>query len=209
MALERGNINKNTKLQNKKVNNLKNSKSYLDIKEDEDYYFVEFNIEGTIEPYQRNRSRNISNKEGQIVASHMYDPLNIYKKNFKKILKNEIDNYENFKPAEGEIELFIDIYLDPPKTSFSNKQKVYAIIKKILKPLAKPDLDNTAKTIMDSFNEIFWKDDNQVIDLRIKKQFSIKRETKIKIKMKKERTVITGRMNSEETEMWEKIKVQL
>ena len=37
---------------------------------------------------------------------------------------------------------------------------------------SKPDTDNIAKSILDSLNGIAYKDDKQVVDLRVRKQYA-------------------------------------
>ena len=39
-------------------------------------------------------------------------------------------------------------------------------------PTTKPDTDNIAKSILDSLNGIAYKDDKQVVDLRVRKQYA-------------------------------------
>ena len=39
-------------------------------------------------------------------------------------------------------------------------------------PTIKPDTDNIAKSILDSLNGIAYLDDKQVVDLRVRKQYS-------------------------------------
>jgi Holliday junction resolvase RusA-like endonuclease len=79
---------------------------------------------------------------------------------------------------------------------------VWAIIRKILRPLTKPDLDNVAKTGMDICSKLFWEDDNQVTTLIVRKFFAEKESTIIKFTMDKEPIKITGRATKEEEEQW-------
>ena len=48
--------------------------------------------------------------------------------------------------------------------------------------LHKPDSDNIAKAILDSLNEIVYKDDNQVADLLVIKKYG--QEDKVKIEIR-------------------------
>ncbi len=41
-----------------------------------------------------------------------------------------------------------------------------------ISPMKKPDLDNIAKIILDSLNQIAFKDDSQVTSLRVEKVYS-------------------------------------
>ncbi|WP_460268332.1 RusA family crossover junction endodeoxyribonuclease [Clostridium sp. CTA-17] len=40
------------------------------------------------------------------------------------------------------------------------------------KPTKKPDVDNIAKIILDSLNGVAYKDDSQIVDLRIIKSYT-------------------------------------
>ena len=44
--------------------------------------------------------------------------------------------------------------------------------KHALMPIAKPDIDNFAKGILDALNGCAWEDDNQITDLNIAKRYS-------------------------------------
>ncbi len=59
--------------------------------------------------------------------------------------------------------VIIGCYLPKPK---STKKSVFL-------PITKPDLDNIAKSILDSLNGFAWPDDNQVTDLTIFKRYAI------------------------------------
>jgi Holliday junction resolvase RusA-like endonuclease len=41
------------------------------------------------------------------------------------------------------------------------------------KPCKKPDIDNIAKTYLDAMNGVIFVDDTQVIDLHVKKLYSV------------------------------------
>ena len=73
------------------------------------------------------------------------------------------------KKIEGEA-LFVQIsvYTEPPK-SISKKKR-----EELLKgyPMKKPDLDNVAKIILDALNGVAWKDDTQVVDLRVNRNWA-------------------------------------
>lgn len=40
-----------------------------------------------------------------------------------------------------------------------------------MRPTAKPDIDNVAKLTLDALNGVVWRDDAQVVDMRIEKRF--------------------------------------
>ena len=39
--------------------------------------------------------------------------------------------------------------------------------------MKKPDADNIAKAILDSLNGLAYKDDNQIVDLSVKKEYGL------------------------------------
>ena len=65
-----------------------------------------------------------------------------------------------FRPSTallGPLEVSIDFFIKPP-------QKPKAAL-----PIVKPDIDNFAKSVCDALNGIFWHDDSQICDLRVRK----------------------------------------
>jgi Holliday junction resolvase RusA-like endonuclease len=89
-------------------------------------------------------------------------------------------NYENWVKAcyqqqegkylEGQIRATLTAYFTIPK-SYTNKRKE-AIKQGEEHPQKKPDVDNIAKIILDSLNGIAYKDDSQVVELRVNKRFT-------------------------------------
>ena len=51
----------------------------------------------------------------------------------------------------------------------------------VLRPTKKPDLDNIAKSILDSLNGLAYKDDSQVIGLQIEKYYS--KEPRVEVEL--------------------------
>ena len=62
----------------------------------------------------------------------------------------------------------ISVYTEPPKSISKKKREEF------LKgyPMKKPDLDNVAKIILDALNGVAWKDDTQVVDLRVNRNWA-------------------------------------
>lgn len=91
----------------------------------------------------------------------------------------ETTNYENLvrlayqqagcEKLEGEIVATIKaVYPIPKSTSKKKRAEMLAVN---IRPTVKPDCDNIAKTILDALNKIAYDDDNQVIDLRVIKEY--------------------------------------
>ena len=60
----------------------------------------------------------------------------------------------------------------PIPASWSMKKQRAAEAGQIL-PTVKPDSDNIVKAICDAINGVVWKDDVQVVDLTVKKRYSV------------------------------------
>ena len=207
MALKKGNIAMTTKAQKNKMNKLDSLVMDLDIEIKDEKVIATITMNSMLEPYVRNRMSGVFKKDesGQVKKSgggHLYDPLNTYKKRIEKYLLELLqDKISNYKLCEGYILFDIEIHTVPPK-SFTKRQTVFAFIKKLLRPITKPDLDNVVKTAMDICTGILWKDDNQVIELRARKFFAQEEKTIIKIEMDINEYKILGRANKEEEELW-------
>jgi Holliday junction resolvase RusA-like endonuclease len=65
-----------------------------------------------------------------------------------------------------------NVFLDcPVPASWSGKKQRMALGGEVL-PTAKPDADNVVKAIFDGLNGVLWRDDVQVVDLRVRKRYS-------------------------------------
>ncbi len=100
--------------------------------------------------------------------TRIYDPAK--SKDYKQFVRLMSSQHKPEKPYEGDIELFITVYKQIPK-SMPKWQQALAREGK-LRPLTKPDVDNYAKGIKDGMTGIIWRDDNQVTRLTIEKQYS-------------------------------------
>lgn len=81
---------------------------------------------------------------------------------FKRVVQNAI---RPFRPSElltGPLVVTIKFYFEI-KASYSRKTHEHHT--------KKPDLDNTAKLILDSFNQLIWHDDAQVVELHLYKYY--------------------------------------
>lgn len=78
------------------------------------------------------------------------------------------------KYLEGSIKAIIKAYYKIPKSY--TKKRVQAIKEGLELPNKKPDLDNIAKIILDSLNKIAFKDDSQVTELIVSKEYTEENE---------------------------------
>lgn len=70
-------------------------------------------------------------------------------------------------PDETPLEMIITAYFEVPR-SYS-KKKTAAALKNEMWPVKKPDADNIAKIICDALNGIAYRDDTQIISLKVLK----------------------------------------
>lgn len=89
---------------------------------------------------------------------------NLVKVCFTQAKPTDYDLYD--KPLRVEIIAFFDI----PK-SFSQK-RVREALGGGISPLKKPDADNIAKIICDALNGVAYKDDTQIVELRVRKIYA-------------------------------------
>jgi len=95
-----------------------------------------------------------------------------------RIFENKLKLY--FKKKYGRPELSenpfsvkIKVEIEPPKSTSQKKaQQLYG------KPFTKkPDIDNIIKCILDAFNKLVYKDDNQIYKIEAEKVYGIKDRT--------------------------------
>jgi Holliday junction resolvase RusA-like endonuclease len=82
------------------------------------------------------------------------------------------------KQAMGGTELLktpvsVFLYVRLPVPQSYPKKRREACLSGLEKPCKKPDIDNIAKTYLDAMNGIIFVDDTQVIDLHVKKLYSV------------------------------------
>ena len=213
MALRKGEISQTTKTSKKKLDKIKDTNIQLNIEKiNDEKVKVIIELDSVVEPYVRNRmsggfSRKKDDGKSKTRGVHLYDPLNSYKKYIQRELKKLItENYPDYELSKGEVKFSITLWSRPPK-SFTKRQLVGSIIKRILRPLTKPDVDNVAKTAMDVCSKILWEDDNQVVTLIVNKYYGESNRTLIESELDLNPITIRGRANKEEEKLWKTIKL--
>ncbi len=73
------------------------------------------------------------------------------------------------KPIEGPISVDVVALMPIPK-SWSRSKRAEAALQ-LHRPTKKPDADNLMK-VLDSLNEVVWRDDAQVVEAKISKRYS-------------------------------------
>jgi Holliday junction resolvase RusA-like endonuclease len=91
-------------------------------------------------------------------------------KDYEDKVKKTYLNSENPYIFEGQLCAEINAYYPIPKPT--KKKDKELMLQGIILPTKKPDLDNVAKIILDSLNDIAYHDDSQVVSLTINKFYS-------------------------------------
>ena len=151
----------------RKVEKIKEANITIDYNYDENnkIYSYTIRIDQLIEPQMRPRS----GKFGAI-----YDPLKGYKAQLIKKVLNEI-NTKEIKIPNLEDDNYTTAYIelvDTPPESWSISKQYQALINNVHFK-TKPDIDNCVKTIYDSLEGIFFKNDSQVINETLVKFYGV------------------------------------
>lgn len=174
-----------------KNNKIKNANIDVMVIDNEYYTTVTITIDQMIEPQMRPRTGRYNN---------VYDPLGQYKEHIrKKVLKKLEDN--NFKIEISEdkyIEADIILQSVPPK-SLTNHEKIDAL-KGNRKFNKKPDIDNCVKTIYDSFEDIFFFNDSQIVKESFEKRYGFTDQTIIVLRIFDQYESKKGRLTKAELE---------
>lgn len=82
-----------------------------------------------------------------------------------------IEKYPNFIPLENKVKVTIEAFFDIPKCT--SKKNIGLMFKNEICPTKKPDIDNITKIVLDAMNKFAYKDDTQVTELSVIKQYSV------------------------------------
>lgn len=85
-------------------------------------------------------------------------------------IKTQAQAMMNRDPLETPIAVYLCFRLPVPKSH--SKKRNEACLSGAEKPTKKPDLDNLAKAVLDGLNEVVWRDDSQIVSLRLTKVYS-------------------------------------
>ena len=82
----------------------------------------------------------------------------------------DIYKINRFPKLEGYLSMSVSAYYPIPKST--SKKKKDMMLKGILLPDKKPDVDNVLKCICDALNKVAYDDDKQIISMNIVKYYS-------------------------------------
>lgn len=132
---------------------------------------IEIVIPGEAEPQGRPRATIAG---GRV---RVYDPAK--SRNYKEYVALIARQNAPEKPLSGSLRVRVEIYRGMLK-SFSRQKKKLAEAR-LLRPTTKPDLDNSAKSVLDACNGIIYKDDAQIVDLSVSKFYSENPRVEIRV----------------------------
>lgn len=132
---------------------------------------IKFYVPGEACAQGRPRFSSFTTKTGKIIT-HAYDPAKSknYKAYVKQIAAFEMEQ-QGWRYTEQPLSVIIKCYVDVPASK--TKKFREAALKGLELPTKKPDVDNLAKGIMDSLSTLLYKDDKQIVELFVRKQYSI------------------------------------
>ena len=125
---------------------------------------IHFKIDGPGIPQGRPRAVRMG------AGVRMYDPPK--SKAYKQMVSAKVRSYMKINGIQTITEplaVHLNFYFTPPK-SYS-KKKLKLIEEGKLHYTKLPDADNLAKSVLDSCNKILFKDDSQIVELNITKQY--------------------------------------
>ena len=119
-------------------------------------------------PQGKARARTFYNAKTKAMSSITPDKTVLYE-NFICTCFLEAAGEQRFSD-EAYIKVRIQAFYEIPKSS--SKVKRTAMENGEILPAKKPDIDNIVKAVLDALNEVAYRDDNQVVELQIRKQYS-------------------------------------
>ncbi|WP_462419995.1 RusA family crossover junction endodeoxyribonuclease [Salinicoccus sp. Marseille-QA3877] len=136
---------------------------------------IEFKVEGR--PVPQPRPRVYTTRSGQSRAVNS-SKSKVYKRLVKLTAKSYM-NRERITLTEKPLSVALTFVFKPPKSYAKSKLK--AVESGELRYVKKPDLDNLAKSVLDALNETIYKDDSQIINLSLNKEYGHDDHVLIKI----------------------------
>ena len=122
---------------------------------------VGFNIPGN--PQGKLRARTVWGGKRTYTPHKTVDYEELIRWSYRQSSKDIFDQGEP-------LEVYIVAWFKPAKST--PKYNVLDMLKGLIFPTKKPDIDNIAKVILDALNGVAYKDDTQVMDLRVSKRYA-------------------------------------
>lgn len=125
---------------------------------------VKFTILGSPQGKGRPRFRNT----GKFVQTYTPKETVSYENLVKLEYRRQCNDFRF--PEDAPLDVRISAFYDIPKSA--SKKKHALMVQHLMRPMKKPDTDNVVKIVLDSLNNIAYKDDVQVVDCQVRKFYS-------------------------------------
>lgn len=135
---------------------------------------IEITIPGEVQAQGRPRF----SRRGGFVQT--YDPPE--SKRYKELVKYHAMPYKPNELLNEALVVEINIFKTPPQSIIKVKKNRIELENESLRPLTKPDVDNYAKGIKDALTGIIWTDDSKVVELVVRKFYSLNPRAEVKVK---------------------------
>ena len=137
-----------------------------------------FTVPGPVVPQARPRASMIAGH----IAVYDEPKCQSYKMDVAAVAQREILASGLKVPVIPDDEGFtVSIYINKAFLKDMSKKKIERAKLGIVRPLAKPDLDNAAKGILDALKGVFWEDDSRVTSLYVTKRYATMDSTTVDI----------------------------
>jgi len=114
-----------------------------------------------------------------------YDPPE--SKKYKELVKLHATKHKPKELLNEALVVEIDIFKKPPQSISKVKKNRLELENESLRPLTKPDVDNYAKGIKDTITGVIWTDDSKVVELMVRKFYSLNPRAEVRIKTLEEK----------------------
>jgi Holliday junction resolvase RusA-like endonuclease len=91
----------------------------------------------------------------------------------------QASHYAPETPLLGPVEMDVMFYMPVPKSC--SKSERNGMLNGLIYPIKRPDVDNMGYLISNALNELFYKDDSQIVDLHLHKRYAEVPRSVIKI----------------------------
>lgn len=136
---------------------------------------IEFKVEGR--PVPQPRPRVYRTATGKSKAVNSRQSIN-YKRIVKYAALSEM-NKQRLTMTDRPLAMRLMFVFSPPKTY--TKKKLEAVKSGELRYTKLPDADNLAKSVMDALNNVIYKDDSQIVELTVNKEYGNTDHVAVKI----------------------------
>ena len=136
---------------------------------------IEFKVEGKAVPQPRPRVVRMRN--GQTRAYNSEKSV-VYKRIVKAAALSEM-NRQQLTMTDRPLAMRLTFVFAPPKSY--TKKKIEAVKSGELRYTKLPDADNLAKSVMDALNNVIYKDDSQIVELTVNKEYGNTDHVAVKI----------------------------